>query len=260
MLVEVYHEINWNLFTCRMAVPQQVLNLFEIKRKFLDTISNELQIKTQQDWKKINTKESFKEFHENRLINWDESGKITVSQIKQKFIDKIAKQYQIKTQQDWKKIGLEKIRKSNRNLLNKYNENLFSILFEVYPEINWNELRFRRIFPRYFWNSLENRRSFLDSVSYRLQIKTQRDWKKIAYKEMKEWQISLLTQSYRNNIFSMLVDVYPEINWDILKCRSRIPQHFWKSLQNKKKFLNDLANSYNIRDKEDLEKIVNTSN
>jgi len=90
-------------------------------------------------------------------------------------------------------------------LTNLYNGDLFSMLFEVYPEINWFFMEKHKSFLEItgnFWNSFEIKRKFLDKFSHQFQIKTQKDWKYVTKKQMMECD---------DFLFSILTEIYPDI-------------------------------------------------
>ena len=53
----------------------------------------------------------------------------------------------------------------------------------------------------------------------------------------------------------MLVSVYPGIKWDVFKCRSTIPHHFWDSLENQPKYLDKIAHKFKIKTQKDCKQI-----
>jgi len=160
------------------------------------------------------------------------------------FFDIISHQFQIKTQQDWKQISLNEIKEEIKKfdgvgLTNKYNGNIFFILFEVYPEIYWffMEKKHKILFDftEKFWNSFEIKRKFLYIISFKFQIKTQKDWKQVILKEMKE--NNRYTKKYNDSLFSILSHFLSDIlNWEIFKLKKNIPQYFWDGLQYKNTF------------------------
>jgi len=235
ILVEVYFEINWDVHICR-SVPFSFLDSLENQRKFLDRISLKFQIKTQQDWKQITLKE---------IIECN---------------------------------GLR--------LTNKYNGNIISLLFMVYPEINWtfmetNKHKILFEIAENFWNSFENKRKFFDNISHQFKIKTQQDWKQVTLKEMREFKLGE-TNNYNNilfstlveiypvilnldifeknipnyfwndleydDLFTILVEIYPEINWNIL-CKIVVPNNFLNIFANKRFFLDNFSNQFQIKTK-----------
>jgi len=45
----------------------------------------------------------------------------------------------------------------------------------------------------------------------------------------------------------MIVEVYPEINWDELICRDTVPHHFWSFLENRRKFLDSISINFKLK-------------
>jgi len=69
------------------------------------------------------------------------------------FLDKIAENYEIKIQNEWKNINPKEIKSANGIILitSKYLD-IFSMLVSVYPEIKWYELNCRNIISKEFLN------------------------------------------------------------------------------------------------------------
>jgi hypothetical protein len=58
------------------------------------------------------------------------------------------------------------------------------VLTACYPEHAWEEWRFRRLTSDWWENSV-NARTFLESISSTLGVKTMDDWYKVSYKQLR---------------------------------------------------------------------------
>jgi len=57
VLIKIYPEIKWDVFSCRKIIPHHFWNSIENQRKFLDKITEKYNLKIQSDWVKINLNE-----------------------------------------------------------------------------------------------------------------------------------------------------------------------------------------------------------
>jgi hypothetical protein len=72
-----------------------------------------------------------------------------------------------------------------------YGGSLVKCLRAIYPNHEWDELRFR-FKPQRFWANAANRRRFLDHVMKELGMKTLSDWYKHTHADVKKLGGSML--------------------------------------------------------------------
>jgi len=60
LLIKIYPEINWNIFTCRKTVPRGFWDSAENKRKFIEKIRRDFDIKSSEEWSRISREQIFK--------------------------------------------------------------------------------------------------------------------------------------------------------------------------------------------------------
>jgi len=98
------------------------------------------------------------------------------------FVDNIAQQFNITDKSGWYKVTTNQFRKQYgaMHLLNYcYNGSISKMLSTVYPEHNWDTLKFSNV-PQRYWTDPNNQRNFLEKLAKDLQITTQKDWYKLT--------------------------------------------------------------------------------
>jgi hypothetical protein len=91
-------------------------------------------------------------------------------------LDKVAIQLGLKNMDDWYKVKLVDVRRLGGNSLTlRYGGSLIYTLQSVYPDFEWDVLKFERV-PRRYWNSETNVRNFLHNFSSERKIQNNKDW------------------------------------------------------------------------------------
>jgi hypothetical protein len=135
-----------------------------------------------------------------------------------KRIEEIARELGIKELDDW--YAVSKVEVSKRA---PFIQNLYSTLKDIYPNHNWDELRFG--IPRGYWNNMDNLRKRFEEVAKELNVKQLDDWYKVSRIRVYK-RISVL-RDHPGGLFTALKAVYPQHNWDVLKFEF-VPRGIWK--------------------------------
>ncbi len=126
------------------------------------------------------------------------------------FMDDIAKKLNITDINDWYKITHSPLVKHGCfTLLSKYKHSIPALLKAVYPEHQWDKLRFSRIPPEY-WGSLENQRTFMETLAKKLNVNTHEDWYKVSTWKLMRSGGSRILHRYHNSYPKLLATLYPE--------------------------------------------------
>lgn len=208
-------------------------------------------------------------------------------------MDKIALNLNIKKPSDWGSISIQKINEFGGNSLLSlyYNGSLFTCLQSVYKglfklyspkfnfskDVEWKKEWFHNIpnsprLPKLYWRSIANRKRLLDEISLKLKIKKPSDWGTVTNQIFCALGGTSLLSYHKGSLLLCLKSVYkgffhllrlttnlPEIEWQVKwfpKVR-RFPKRYWNSIENCKKFLEDVALSSNIKEMSDWRKISN---
>jgi hypothetical protein len=185
-----------------------------------------------------------------------------------KVMDWIAEKLDIQMQQDWYDVtGLQVKQLGAKVLINKYySGSLFSALQSIYPQYIWDPQQLtatprslHNCFPANHWKSHSNQRELFDKLSERLNIQTQEDWYCITVKQAKECGAeSLLSNHYNNSLYSALVSIYPEFQWDPNEfvstprsLQNHAPCNHWKDKKNQRELLDSIASQLGISKQQD---------
>lgn len=117
---------------------------------------------------------------------------------------------------------------------------------------------------------MENRKNFLEQIKTKYQIKEPKDWGKMTTTQIHSAGGSaLLTHYYEGSLFKCLSSVYKgsfyyflqthelEIHWkkEWFPYLPSAPKSYWKSVQNKKQFLETVKREYNIQEPSEWGKV-----
>lgn len=167
------------------------------------------------------------------------------------FFDKISEKYKIEKQEDWKQIGYNIVRKEGgHGLLKKYSS-FVDALQEIYPEKQWDVTKSRKMPPKGYWKSLDVQRKQLDKFKEEKGIKNHSDWKNLSVKEFIAFEGGIGILNQYSSYYEMLQTIYPKEDWNIFQDVKKVSRNYWKSKENQKKFLDQLAIELNINSLDD---------
>ena len=165
------------------------------------------------------------------------------------FLDQFCNENNISSPEDWSKISVNQIKEAGGNIILEKYPSMFAMLEQLYPENKWNIFQTTKKLPSGFWKDEDNQRLYLDHLSKKLKISNLEDWKKVTEYVLKKNGGSGLLKYY-SNVHEALEKLYPEENWNIFN-RKRLPNDFWNSLENQRKFMNFVKQKLNIQKMED---------
>lgn len=196
------------------------------------------------------------------------------------FLNNIALLLHIKNPIDWGKVTTQQfVELGGRSLLNYYKNSLFLCLQSVYKgpiqslvtleDIKWKREWFIKL-PNSYWKSMENRKKFLDEVALKLNINSPKDWGKVTQHLCNELGGSGLLRYYNGSIFACVQSIYKgiyrfllfaDVDEDIQWKKSwfanahQFPKKHWESLENCKKFMEDIAVKSKVFSEKDWRKV-----
>ena len=126
-------------------------------------------------------------------------------------------------------------------VLAKYNFSISNMLSKVFPELNWEPLRFHKV-PQNYWASPAHQKAFLETVGAELGIDSGdlSGWYHVTTKDLIELGGSGPLSHFNNSISSLLQSAFPEASWDLMKFK-QVPKNHWSSMANQRAFMDDLA-------------------
>lgn len=242
------------------------------QKSFVERIKERLDVKNDEDWAKIPTKDLKKEFpaewvkklrekaeeegektmegYEKILlqlipgIQWKKAS-LKIKENQRRVFDDIARKLNIKTQRDWRDVTDETIRKlGGKMILTYYQSSVFATLQNIYPEYEWDVFEHRSHLPLHFLKSKENQRKLMENIGKKLGIKQVEDWINVKETVFRRNGGEALIKYYRN-FFTLLQSVYPEKKWNIFE-RDYVPYKFWKEKANRRKFMDEISSKLGI--------------
>jgi hypothetical protein len=263
--------------------PSLVLKSSAISaRDSMDTVLQNMGIKTQEDIYSINETEMHKlvkmffpakklyslaramsilfpefEWHEWRFQRcnrgfWDNQKNHRM------YFDWVADELCIEKQNDWYNFTINGVKAlSSSSILSlKFKNSLFRALYKVYPEFQWLHWKFT-IAPDRFWDLQTNRTQFLQWIEEELNIRSEKDWYKVKVADIVNRGGSGLLARFNFSLFQMLKEFRPEHEWRIWLFGNVPPSH-WSDIQNQRKFLEWIADELGMEKQEDWYNVSST--
>lgn len=123
--------------------------------------------------------------------------------------------------------------------------------------------------PKSFWKSLENRKRFLEETAKELNIRTPSDWGQITYRRLCALGGGPLLSYYNGSLFFCLQSIFQGFNYFFCKYLedvtwkrewfqniTKVPNSHWKSMENRRKYLDAIAIKLNIKTPSDWGKVA----
>ena len=104
-----------------------------------------------------------------------------------------------------------------------------------------------------YWLKIENQRAYLNSLYDRLQLKSFKEWQTVPRKTLIENGANSLLSVYKGNFQKVLKTIYPHENENIIQVRR--PIGHWKSIENQRKYFDDLFVLFNLNSLDDWKRI-----
>eukprot|EP01114_Cavostelium_apophysatum_P006045 TRINITY_DN1724_c0_g1_i1.p1 TRINITY_DN1724_c0_g1~~TRINITY_DN1724_c0_g1_i1.p1 ORF type:complete len:404 (+),score=49.64 TRINITY_DN1724_c0_g1_i1:149-1360(+) len=186
-------------------------------------------------------------------------------QFQRDFLDSFAKKFDLKDWTDWYSVSSEQLRNNGGQPLIALYGDIQAAITSIYAEHPWKIYEFNRV-SSVHWREPSNVRRLFDQLFDELRLKTFEDWYTVAYSSVKKIVPSLF-EAHSGSLANILMAAYPEHPWEPERFRSRTlrlnsaesdskipkrrPSGFWKSVDNRKNFLEDMAERLNLRSLED---------
>ena len=144
--------------------------------------------------------------------------------------------------QDW--YDITRLDFDNNNggglLVHAYESTLSRATKELYPNFDWKPWLFK-ITPRKYFSKMVNRRQYLDWVAEELSHSSRESWYEMTkYDVLIKPGGGFIENYYNGSLSNMLIDVYPEYDWDVSKF-VQSPSGYWNDDANVKIHLSRLG-------------------
>jgi G:T-mismatch repair DNA endonuclease (very short patch repair protein) len=216
------------------------------QKQYIEWLGKELGYKSMEDWYKItkddfsknygggflqtsynnNYQELFKAiFPEYKWLPWKfnltPKNYFTKQENLQSYMKWLGKELEYNTMEDWYNLTTPILEKHyGYSLLTLYNYSVPSILKHTYPDYSWVTYKFICV-PNGYWKKKSNRFHYMEFLRDRLGYKTLDDFYNISCELLSNNYGGTLLNYYNSNPIHILLDVYPEYNWDITKFNKR---------------------------------------
>ena len=245
--------------------------------KFLEKLKNHYNLKTIEDWKKLNYNQIMI-FGGSRLL-----AKYSVNEIKQlgcpeikikypeikkithvpkgyweneenvkNFINKLTKELNLTTENDWIKLNSNDIKKLGGSvLLQRYS--IQKIKKIGFPAYNFSKKEKK---PKGFWNNDENIKNSIEKLKVNLGDKTIEEWSQLKRKDLIPFRVNSLLNKISFQQLKFLC--CPELKINYPNCLIKKPiksKHYWKNHENIKKFMIFLEKKLFIQSTDDWVRI-----
>ena len=176
----------------------------------------------------------------------------TLIENQREFMDELYKKFELNHLEDWAEIAIRKVMKNGgKSIVQFYNNNFKLLLQSVYPNYPWKFQLINFKFKSYlYWYSLENQRNFMNNLYRKWKFQSLDDWLIVNKKMIKRNGGYTLIDIYKNDYKALLSAIYPHHNWNIDRLKYK-PIHYWKSIENQRKFLDQLFVKLQLKDLSD---------
>lgn len=163
------------------------------------------------------------------------------------FFDDIAPSLGVKNVTDWQRVRIKDVKdRGGAGVLSKYNGSLRAAILDLYS--NAQSMQWPAKQPSGHWLSLENRKRFLDDLSSAHGVKSDEDWQRVSLDDVRKAGGGGFLAHYNNSLRAALLDVYGDDGLRASAVRQQYPRHHWDSQENRRKFLDDLAEKKRVAD------------
>jgi hypothetical protein len=163
-----------------------------------------------------------------------------------RFMDWIAKKFQVNFPEDWCKVRKVDIENhGGRGLLLLYDNSILEILSSIYPEVG-TIVRYCEA-DRDYWNRVENRMEYLQWIAESFGIKFLEDWYEITAERIRKMGGKQLMDIHSNSIHKLLQSTCFEVEWQPWRF---VQTNFgrWGTMENQRKFLDWLGSKIGIQE------------
>ena len=269
LLYTIYPYYPWQFKELKLYSPIYFKSI-ENQREYMNQLYVKFQLTSLDDWLNVlpyritnNGGESLIEYYNNDMKSllesiyphhsWDFDNIKIYSNIyfksienQRTFMDKLFKQFKLKSLDDWVQISIYKIILNGGNSLLSYhyNNDYSLLLSSIYPHHKWN---FQQMINtlRKSSHSMFAQRAFIDQLYKKFNFTSLSNWLNVSRYQISSNGGDVLLKFYSNDISSLFRSIYPNYPWNFEgKFKSR---KYFKSIENQRKFMDDLTETFNFK-------------
>ena len=191
--------------------------------------------------------------HGSKTLNKFPKNYFQSKENQKEFLEKIKEKYQIKTEEDWSRIGNKIIiQEGGRSLLR--NKKSFTAILEAnYPESSLHDFN---KYPKNYWSSIDHQKEFFKEKERELNFSSKKEWNKISKNEFNKLGGRKILNNYKNYI-DMLETIYPDENWTITEFPT-YPKLYFEDNENLMSLFKQVENDFKINNPKDWLSITPT--
>ena len=272
LLSSIYPHHNWNISKYR-SNSNQYFRSIENQREFMDELFIKLKLKSKEDWLKVTKSSIIKKggfsilsyySHDFSLLlssiypnfNWNFSHLKINSNLyfitlenQILFMEKLFKEYQFTSFDDWRKITRNRLKESGGfSLLSFYSNDLFLLFTSIYPNYPWKMENFELNL-----DFIENQKKLIENIFLKLKLNNLDEWIKVTRNKFIKNGGKRLLDIYSNDFKLMLSTIYPDHSWQFQNKKMKFKPNFYYFRSNEflQKKLAYLKEKYVIYSKKD---------
>jgi hypothetical protein len=173
---------------------------------------------------------------------WDDES------LQKEALQRAGAQLGVKTLDDWYSVSVTQL--ENLSFINsRYKGSLFKTLQHLYPQHNWDALRFSRV-PSGHWTDLTAQRKALEKLGERLGVKELDDWYHVKLSDVTD-RLSFMRNYYKSSLYRALKTLYPQHNWDAARFSKKLPGGYWNDRNAQRAALEKIGNQLGVQQLDD---------
>jgi hypothetical protein len=247
-LKKLYPQHEWNPLKF-MHVPKGVWKVKKVQKDALERFGSERGVKTLDDWYSVSSRDATKElsfitkYYKGSLAlalsqiypqhQWDLSRFVKTPQgywrdeeVQRKALEKAAEELGVKELDDWYKVtSMDVARKKLWFILMYHNNSRYQALKTLYPQHDWDPLRFRTT-PKGHFKTIHAQKDALERLARQFGVKRLDDWYSVPSMDVKR-ELSFIVKYYDGSFFNVLSRLYPHHIWDEKKLARSSKKDFW---------------------------------
>ena len=246
-----YENINDNLNNSFNNIDNNIIN---------NDKNNNLNDKNKNKYK--NNKNNFNNDNEKKT-KIDQKNKFSTLEKQQNFMANLFEIFQLKTMENFKSIlKIEIYYHGGRSLISHYYLNNYNnLLRSIFPNYPWefNDQKNSHFSLKYF-QSMENQRNFMENLFFQLNFNSLNDFLNLSIEKFKFYNTKNLLFFYSSDYYLLLRSIFPNYPWefDDQKNNQIRSIDYFKSIENQRKFMDELFKKLKLNSFDDWIKITKT--
>ena len=168
---------------------------------------------------------------------------------RRKFMENLYQTLNLNSYQDWLTVPLNTFfEHGGQSFITKYySNNVKKLLFDLYPEYEWNFGDNRIDSKVEYFRTMNNRQILMEKLFFQFKLNSFEDWKKITKnKIIKNGGKILLKHYYHGNIEKLFLSIFPNYPWEF-QDKIILNENYFNDIENQKNFIHSLFYSLKLK-------------